>query len=413
MRGKKRELRSLSGIIMLLICTLVFSGCGGSDDTPAPVAPSGKVVQGAVSGAKVFADHKTGAEANYKMDADEASTATTTAADGTFTLAAVPGYDYVSVSSGGVDSITGQPAMQMLAPAGVGIISPLTTMVAMDPGTESVIASLGVNYKDDVSKAVTPAVLLFIQSVQTVVATMTAALNTGGSTMKDDQINAIQRAILTQVAAGIKGKTVAQMTSPTTLTTTLQTAVNNALVNIVADTANSNITMTTTTQALANAVVTNTLINTVATAVDSTGTFSTAAADAKPEATIITPADAATINTQSATEAAVADTKVTVTKKPNTPPTISGSPTLNITAGQSYSFTPTAVDADGDSLTFEIANKPAWASFNTATGKLSGVATATASGIVIYVTDGVATVSLPAFTVTVVTGTTGSGGGTI
>ena len=59
----------------------------------------------------------------------------------------------------------------------------------------------------------------------------------------------------------------------------------------------------------------------------------------------------------------------------NSPPTISGTPSKSVTAGSAYSFTPTASDPNGNTLTFSISNKPAWASFNTSTGRLSGTPT--------------------------------------
>ena len=90
----------------------------------------------------------------------------------------------------------------------------------------------------------------------------------------------------------------------------------------------------------------------------------------------------------------------------NTAPTISGSPATSVTSGQAYSFRPTATDPDPQTLAFGIANKPSWASFDTTTGTLSGTPTAanagTYSNIVISVSDGVATVNLPAFSITVV-----------
>ena len=89
----------------------------------------------------------------------------------------------------------------------------------------------------------------------------------------------------------------------------------------------------------------------------------------------------------------------------NAAPTISGSPTDTVAAGSTYSFRPAASDSDGDTLTFSVANKPAWASFNTSTGRLSGTPgsgqVGTYSGITIAVSDGKATASLPAFAVTV------------
>lgn len=96
----------------------------------------------------------------------------------------------------------------------------------------------------------------------------------------------------------------------------------------------------------------------------------------------------------------------------NHSPTINGAPASSVAVGNAYGFTPTAADSDGDTLTFSIQNKPAWASFNTATGALTGTPTAanvgTTSNIVISVTDGVATTSLAAFSINVVQAATGS-----
>jgi hypothetical protein len=82
---------------------------------------------------------------------------------------------------------------------------------------------------------------------------------------------------------------------------------------------------------------------------------------------------------------------------------ISGNPPTSVTAGQAYSFQPTASDADGDTLAFTIQNKPSWATFNTTTGRLSGTPTSagTHAGIAISVDDGRATAALPSFTITV------------
>ena len=89
----------------------------------------------------------------------------------------------------------------------------------------------------------------------------------------------------------------------------------------------------------------------------------------------------------------------------NQAPVISGTPPQAVTAGQAYRFQPVATDPDGQSLTFAIVNKPAWATFRTATGELSGTPGAAnvgqTSNIVISVSDGLATASLPAFAITV------------
>ena len=90
---------------------------------------------------------------------------------------------------------------------------------------------------------------------------------------------------------------------------------------------------------------------------------------------------------------------ITVQAAPNRAPTISGSPVTSITVGTAYSFSPTASDPDGNPLTFSIANKPVWAAFDPATGRLSGTPTvaSTTSGITISVSDGQASATLPAF----------------
>ncbi len=86
-------------------------------------------------------------------------------------------------------------------------------------------------------------------------------------------------------------------------------------------------------------------------------------------------------------------------------PRISGAPTTSTVVGQNYAFQPRATDADGNRLTYTIANRPAWASFSSTTGKLWGTPYAEHarvwSGIVISVSDGTSKVSLPAYSLTV------------
>jgi hypothetical protein len=89
----------------------------------------------------------------------------------------------------------------------------------------------------------------------------------------------------------------------------------------------------------------------------------------------------------------------------NTAPVISGTPPTAIKVDEAYSFTPSASDADGDKLTFSIANKPEWADFDTATGSISGTPTlgdvGSYAGIQISVSDGQATSSMSNFTIDV------------
>jgi hypothetical protein len=97
----------------------------------------------------------------------------------------------------------------------------------------------------------------------------------------------------------------------------------------------------------------------------------------------------------------------------NSAPTIQGSPSTSVAAGQAYSFQPTASDPDGDALTFTISNPPAWATFNASTGKISGTPSAadvaTYSNIRVTVSDGKGgTASTGMFAITVTDLGTGS-----
>lgn len=96
----------------------------------------------------------------------------------------------------------------------------------------------------------------------------------------------------------------------------------------------------------------------------------------------------------------------------NRAPTISGTPAKTVQTGSTYSFTPTARDADGNPLGFSIVNKPSWATFSTSTGTLQGKPTTAGTywNIVIKVSDGKASASLPAFAITASASTTSSSG---
>lgn len=89
----------------------------------------------------------------------------------------------------------------------------------------------------------------------------------------------------------------------------------------------------------------------------------------------------------------------------NSAPQIAGAPPNAVKTGDSYSFIPSASDPDGDALTFSIENKPGWASFDSATGRLSGQPLLGDIGmytaISISVSDGQATTAMPAFSVEV------------
>jgi len=101
----------------------------------------------------------------------------------------------------------------------------------------------------------------------------------------------------------------------------------------------------------------------------------------------------------------------------STPVTISGTPPATATVGQFYSFTPTVRAGSTASLSFATANKPAWTTFNTANGTLSGTPAAgnatTYSNIVISVSDGKTSATLAPFSITVSPADTSAGTGTV
>ena len=97
---------------------------------------------------------------------------------------------------------------------------------------------------------------------------------------------------------------------------------------------------------------------------------------------------------------------------PNGAMGIVGSPATHAVADNPYSFTPTTTNANGTTLGFSIENKPQWATFNTASGTLSGTPghadVGTYSNIVISASDGSGTSALASFSITVVQAGTGT-----
>lgn len=93
-------------------------------------------------------------------------------------------------------------------------------------------------------------------------------------------------------------------------------------------------------------------------------------------------------------------------------PTISGQPVTALNENTAYVFLPTASDSNGAVLTFAIQNSPSWATFNTSTGELAGTPNSshvgTYNGIVISVSNDVATSVLPTFSISVTQFSTGS-----
>ena len=94
-----------------------------------------------------------------------------------------------------------------------------------------------------------------------------------------------------------------------------------------------------------------------------------------------------------------------VATQPNGKPTIQGAPPTLIRVGEAYDFRPSASDPDGDALSFSIANKPGWANFDAATGRLSGTPqdgdVGMTADVRITVSDGKDQAALERFSITV------------
>jgi hypothetical protein len=89
----------------------------------------------------------------------------------------------------------------------------------------------------------------------------------------------------------------------------------------------------------------------------------------------------------------------------NGAPTISGTPPTTAQVGQQWSFQPSLNDPNGDSLTVSVDNKPDWVTLNSGTGLMRGTPdegdVGTWQNIRMRVSDGQASASLPAFSITV------------
>lgn len=105
------------------------------------------------------------------------------------------------------------------------------------------------------------------------------------------------------------------------------------------------------------------------------------------------------------------------TSSTNAAPTMTGTPGSTAVVGQAYSFQPAATDADGDTLTYTVANLPSWASFDAQTGRITGTPTAAHVGsyanITVTVSDGQANASVGPFTITVSDVANASGSATL
>jgi Putative Ig domain len=144
---------------------------------------------------------------------------------------------------------------------------------------------------------------------------------------------------------------------------------------------------------------------------------------APSSAAAATPAEVAapTVATVTATSAPTGAASTSTTKPASGGSTVDAAPQISGVAattakvGQSYSFQPSAKDADNHALTFTLSGAPSWLAFNPATGRISGTPTSADVGmdkaILLQVSDGTSSVSLAPFNITVLA--SGSSGGNV
>lgn len=230
MNIKSKILSALA--ITALTCFTYGCGGGGSATTSSP--PSGKLVQGPVSGATVFADRVVGGT-KFVLDADEVRV--TTDVNGRYVLPSTPSYNYVLVSKGGTDTLSGQPAIQLLAQPGSANITVLTTLVTLDTTNTlykkiQAMQPVTAPIDFDVSTSSTPATLLMMKSVEIAVQSITSAITSKTSgTISDAQLADIQMQAMQQIALAFAGTTESLITQ-TGLKNALTAGVGNAITEI-------------------------------------------------------------------------------------------------------------------------------------------------------------------------------------
>ncbi len=111
-------------------------------------------------------------------------------------------------------------------------------------------------------------------------------------------------------------------------------------------------------------------------------------------------------------EEAVSDSVQSASGGPDAELTISGTPPSELNVNDFYDFTPTTTSADEALLNFSVSALPGWASFDGATGRISGKPSdadvGTYAGIRVDVADGIDSATLGPFSITVQAASPGS-----
>ncbi|MGE4519585.1 MAG: hypothetical protein AB7E04_08775 [Desulfobacteraceae bacterium] len=138
----KKNWTIFNGLLAVVVSLMLMTGC--SDDNSTSSVASGKVVQSPVAGATVFLD----INGNRLLDENEPSA--TSGNDGSYSLGIPDGKEGMLCTTGGTLIDSGRPALPTLAPRDAKNITPLTTLVAINP---DIRATLGSDWDVDISRA--------------------------------------------------------------------------------------------------------------------------------------------------------------------------------------------------------------------------------------------------------------------
>jgi hypothetical protein len=408
--------RLLSSFIFSLL--LLFSGCGGGDSasnknssSPLSKIINGTAVDGYISGAAVCLD-------TNKNDTCEVSEpSTSTQSDGTFSLTTTVSGDYLIIISGGTDMATGESFVGTLkniifldvTNSSVDTkITPLTTLVAniyqdevknnpsftLTQAKQIVATNLDLNLSQiEADPLKDKKVFAKTQQIVQTIKLLSKSIQSDESDTANN--NKAFNHIMKQMALSVKDDTTSADLNVSKVIKQLETTTyEDTTIDISSDVEDF-------TKNYAQEIKLKAL------AITDTNNLDNLQNDFKSfinEAKIKIANNTTDILTSTLTSFRDKNTTAILTQS-NTPPTISGTPITSIDELQAYSFTPIVSDTNHDKLTFSISNKPSWATFSTSSGKLSGTANGNQSGtyadINISVTDSIATVTLPIFTITV------------
>ncbi len=248
--------------LSISLLALLFGPLAGCLSSGVPTAtspgPAGKVVQGAVSGATVWADALS-AGTQFIIDTgtspNESATETTTSSAGGYTIPVTPGYKYAILSQGGTDSITGEKATTLIAPGGAQCVSPLTTLAELDTNDPNgqleanlnALLPAGETFGADITAtgALTPASMVFLTSITTAVTAFDVAIQDAATksnaTLTPQQLDDINLTLYSQMAGQFSTLPAGSLSNTATLAASLQTALTAAISTIATN--NPNITV--------------------------------------------------------------------------------------------------------------------------------------------------------------------------